>query len=107
MALPHAAHGQKFDIPRLGAAPADARSHTLFKTAELEVIRLVVHKDKELPPHSVPRPITVQCLEGSVAFTALGQTQELEAGQILYLEGGETHALRGITDAAVLLTILL
>lgn len=107
MALPHAAHGQKFDIPRLGPSPAEARSQTLFRTRELEVIRLVLLKDKEMPPHSVAGSITVQCLEGSVAFSALGQTQELSAGQILYLEGGQPHSLRGITDAAVLLTILM
>jgi quercetin dioxygenase-like cupin family protein len=107
MAIPHAVHGQKLDIPRLGSEPAEARTQTLFKTPELEVMRLVVLKDKQMPSHSVARPITVQCLEGCVAFTAMGQTQELRAGQMLYLEGGQKHALHGVENSAVLLTILL
>jgi quercetin dioxygenase-like cupin family protein len=49
----------------------------------------------------------VQCLEGCVAFTASDQTQELREGQILYLEGGQEHALKGVENSALLLTILL
>jgi quercetin dioxygenase-like cupin family protein len=70
-------------------------------------MRLVVLKDKVMPAHSVAGSITVQCLEGAVAFTTMGQTQELRPGQILYLEGGQEHSLKGITDAALLLTILM
>jgi quercetin dioxygenase-like cupin family protein len=49
----------------------------------------------------------VQCLEGRIAFTAAGQTQELVAGQLLYLAAGAPHALKGIDDSSVLVTILL
>jgi len=48
----------------------------------------------------------VHCLEGRVAFTALGKTQVLEAGKLLDLPAGEPHALKGIEDASLLLTIL-
>jgi quercetin dioxygenase-like cupin family protein len=107
MAIPHAKQGQKFDIPRLGPNPAEARTQTLFKTPKLEVMRLVILQGKEMPTHSVAGSITVQCLEGCVAFSASGQTQELREGQILYLEGGQEHALKGIENSALLLTILL
>ncbi|HEX5443558.1 MAG TPA: hypothetical protein VFW87_07005 [Pirellulales bacterium] len=51
--------------------------------------------------------ITVQCLEGRIVFEADGTPHELAAGQMLYLAGGATHALRGIDDSSVLVTILL
>jgi hypothetical protein len=59
----------------------------------------------------VPRPrsqgeILVQCLEGRAAFIALGRTQVLEAGKLLYLPANEPHEFRGVEDASVLLTIL-
>ena len=38
----------------------------LFKTEELEVIRLVLAAGKSLPPHKVPGEITIQCLEGRI-----------------------------------------
>ena len=43
----------------------------------------------------------------AAAFTALGRTQELGAGEMLFLPGGEEHAVKGIEDASVLVTILL
>jgi quercetin dioxygenase-like cupin family protein len=60
-----------------------------------------------MPAHQVAGDIIVQCLEGRVAFTAGDATRELATGQMLYLAGGQRHSLRGIEDAAVLLTILL
>jgi quercetin dioxygenase-like cupin family protein len=107
MAIPHAAPGQVIELRALGAALRSAVTTTLIKTARLEVIRLVLPAGKEIPPHKVSGEITVQCLEGRAAFTALGQTQELGAGQMLFLPGGEEHSVRGVEDASVLVTILL
>jgi quercetin dioxygenase-like cupin family protein len=107
MAVPHAAPGQVIDVRPLGSALRQSLTTTLIKTARLEVIRLVLPAGKDIPPHKVAGEITVQCLEGRVAFTALGRTQELAAGQMLYLPGHELHALRGLEDASVLVTILL
>ena len=41
-----------------------------------------------------------------MAFTAAGTTQELGPGQLVYLTAGVTHALRGIEDSSLLVTIL-
>jgi quercetin dioxygenase-like cupin family protein len=46
-------------------------------------------------------------VEGKIAFTACGKTQDLEAGQLLYLPIGELHSLRGIENGSLLVTILL
>src|ERR1051326_2824646 len=107
MAIPHAAPGQVIELHPLGATLHDAVTTTLVKTAHLEVIRLMVPAGKEIPSHKTSGEITVQCLEGRAAFTALGRTLELGAGQMLFLSGGEEHAVRGIEDASVLVTILL
>ena len=107
MAIPHAKSGEVIDLRPVGEAPAPARTITLVKTDRLEVIRLAVPAGKELPHHQVAGEITVQCLEGRVAFTAGTTSRELRAGQMLYLAGNEPHSLRGIEDASVLLTILL
>ena len=78
-----------------------------MKTKTLEIIRLVIPAGKDIPEHKAHGEITVQCLEGRVAFTADNTTRELEAGQMLYLANEEPHSLRGIDDASVLVTILL
>jgi quercetin dioxygenase-like cupin family protein len=79
----------------------------LIKTKTLEVIRLVIPAGKDIPGHQAHGEITVQCLEGRVAFTADNTTQELQAGQLLYLSSEVPHALHGLEDASILLTILL
>jgi quercetin dioxygenase-like cupin family protein len=107
MPIPHAKPGDIVDLRPLGRALATAKTTTLVKTADLELIRLVLSAGKELPTHKVPGEITVQCLEGRVAFTAEGKTQELTAGQLLYLTAGERHAVKGIEDSSLLVTILL
>ncbi len=77
-----------------------------MKTADLELIRLVLPAGKEIATHKAPGEITVQCLEGRVAFTANGKTQELAAGQLLYLTAGEPHSLKAIDDTSLLVTLL-
>ena len=106
MAIHHAKSGEVVALP-LGAALATSGTSALVKTSQIEVVRLVIPAGKEIPTHKAPGPITVQCLEGRISFTAHGTTQQLDAGQFLYLETGEPHALKGIENSSVLVTIVL
>lgn len=106
MAIQHAKSGEVVVLP-LGAALASAETSALVKTSQIEVLRLVIPAGKEIATHKAPGPITVQCLEGRISFTAHGTTQQLDAGKLLYLETGEPHALTGLEDSSVLVTIVL
>ena len=107
MAIPHAKSGDVIDIRPLGPALAGARTETLVKTPTLEIIRLIIPADKEIcHHHEMVGEITVQCLEGQITVQIDGDTRVLGAGEMLYLAGGEPHAIRGVDDASVLLTIL-
>jgi quercetin dioxygenase-like cupin family protein len=107
MAIPHAAPGQVVSVRPLGEALALSVTTTLIKTERLEVIRLVLPAGKEIAEHQVAGEITVQCLEGEVEFRSGGESQALAAGELLYLRGNEPHALRGVLDSSVLVTIRL
>ncbi|SRR5579871_6306019 len=107
MAIPHAKPGELVDIRPLGSALPSAQTATLVRAEQVEVIRLVVPAGKEISEHKAKGEIIVQCLEGKVAFTAFGKTQNLEAGKLLYLPTGEPHRVKGIENASLLLTILL
>jgi quercetin dioxygenase-like cupin family protein len=72
----------------------------------MEVRRLTLPKGRELPTHRAPGEITVQCLQGRVAFTADAITVELEAGRMLFLEAGTPHSLVGLEDSSLLVTKL-
>lgn len=107
MSIPHANSGEIIDVRPLGAALTKSTTTTLVKTGTLEIIRLVVPSGKVIAAHRVEGEIMLQCLEGQVGIVADGETRVLGAGQLLYLSGKEPHALRGIENASVLLTILL
>jgi quercetin dioxygenase-like cupin family protein len=107
MAVPHAQPGEIVDVRPLGAALTAAQTKTLVRAEHVEIIRLVVPAGKEIEEHKAKGEIVVQCLEGRVAFTAFGKTHDLEAGKLLYLAAGEPHAVKGIENASLLLTILL
>lgn len=107
MAIPHAQPGEVVDVRPLGPALANTKTRTLFKTENVEVVRIVMPAGKEIADHKAPGEIIVQCLEGKITFTALGKTENLEAGQLLYLAAEEPHSVKCIKGASLLLTILL
>ncbi len=106
MAVTHAKPGEIIDVRPLGSSLATTKTTTLFKTEHVEVIRIVMSTGKEFPEHKAPGEIIVQCLEGRIAFTASGKTEELPAGQMIYLEAAEPHAIRCIETASFLVTII-
>jgi len=107
MAINHAPPARAIDVRPLGAALAGAKSSALFKSQQLEVMRLVLAAGKSLPPHRVDGEITVLCLEGRVNFEADGRCSPLAAGEMLYLHGGVMHSLRALDDSSLLVTVVL
>ena len=107
MAIRHAAPGDVVDVRPLGQALRESDSETLIRTAHLEVFRYALHAGKSIQQHTAAGLMIVQCLEGSVAFTALGRTQTLSPGEMLYLDDGEPHALEALEPSSLLVTILL
>jgi quercetin dioxygenase-like cupin family protein len=107
MALPHANPGQAVDLQPLGARLASEKTHALFKSQDLEVMRLVLRAGQSLPTHRVKGEITVQCLEGCLEVTTDAQAHRLQAGQLLFLHGNVPHGVRALDDASALVTIAL
>jgi len=107
MALLHAAPGEPCDVRPLGTALRQTPTTALFKSEQLEVIRLVLTKGKVLPPHKVPGAITIQCIEGSLDIQAQGTVRRLAPGGLLFLPGGVVHAVTAVDDSSALLTIVL
>ncbi len=106
MALQHANPGEIVSVRPLGKDLHDAINVNLLRSENLQVFRVVLRKGEEFSEHSVPGEITVQCIEGLIEFR-IGQEQvrELAAGDLLYLDGGQPHALLALDDASVLVTV--
>jgi len=107
MAIAHAAPGTPVDLRPQGEALSAAQTNALAKTKEFEAIRLIIPQGHEVcRNHKVDGPITVQCLQGEIQFTADRDAQTVREGQWLFLPGGVPHTISGAKDAVVLLTVM-
>ncbi|RZT29036.1 cupin domain-containing protein [Cupriavidus agavae] len=107
MSIPHLASGQTASVLPLGTKLHSTPTTALFKAPHMEVARLVMLAGKQLPPHAVAGPLTIQCIEGEVEVALDGGAQRLRQGDLIYLAGNVRHDLKALTDASVLLTIVL
>jgi quercetin dioxygenase-like cupin family protein len=107
MAIPHAVSGQIVDILSTEGTLPSPKSFALFKSDQLEVMRVVLPAGKAFPPHRVAGEITMQCLEGRIDVSVDGASRILRAGQLMHLAGGVLHGLVGLEDASALVTIVL
>jgi quercetin dioxygenase-like cupin family protein len=107
MALQHAASGELIRLKTTEDDIAHFTSVALAKTEHMELIRLVLPKDRDMPMHKVDGEMTLLCLHGEIVCDAHGVTTVLRPGEMLYLLGGVEHAIKANDDAVALMTILL
>lgn len=107
MAIPHAHPCEAIDVQPLGSRLSGEKSVALFKSEDLEVVRLVLRAGKSLPIHQVPGEVTIQCLEGHIDVTASGASHALAAGHLMYLPGSLPHGVVALEDSSALVTIVL
>ncbi len=110
MATHHASPGEVVDLATWGDELPAPHSKAIAKTAGLEIARLVLGAGEDMPAHdncSVPGPIVIHCMEGEIEIATPAGRERLRPGQLLWLEGGMEHALKGVLASVVLLTIVL
>lgn len=106
MATHHASPGEIVDFASWADDLPEDKTKTIVKSEAMELGRLVIPAGKEIPEHKVTGPIIIQCIQGKIEFSAMGKTQELQGGQLLYLMPDEPYSFKAMEDAVVLLTIL-
>jgi quercetin dioxygenase-like cupin family protein len=106
VAIRHARSGEIVDLTPLKDRLGDFKTFAIVKTDSFEAVRLIIPAGHEIPPHAVPGPILLQAIEGRVLLGAGETSQELAAGEWLYLDAGIRHWLTGIENASLLLIIL-
>lgn len=106
MAIPHALPAQAIDVQPFGARLAGEKTVALFKSQDLEVIRMVLPAGKRLPAHKVAGGLVLHCLEGRLQVEVESRQHALNAGQLLHLPANVTHAVSALEDSSALLTIV-
>lgn len=107
MSIQHFAPGDIIDLSPHGNDFASASSATLVRESHIEVFRFVLKAGKTTPEHTAAGAITMQCLQGEVELQIKQRRQTLHAQQLVYLSADELHTVKALTDAVLLVTILL
>lgn len=108
MSIEHAKPGDVIDIAPYGKDRLqEVMSKAIFKSLDLEVIRLVLLKGDMMPLHQVRGEIIIQCIEGVLEVLVNEKSEQLRGYQLMFLEGGAPHAVRAIEDCSALVTIVL
>lgn len=105
MSLHHAASGEVINLLPLGAELKDTASSALFKTDQLEAMRLVLAAGKEIPEHEVSGDFTLQCLEGRVTLQLGDRVETLQPGQMIFVAAQEPYSIRALEHASLLMTL--
>lgn len=100
---------QPSEVINLYSLPSDLPEDAtlaLMKTRDMEVIRMILPKEKDVTEHSVDGQISVQCLEGKTEFYVEDEKHVLTSGDWLYLSRNQPHSIKAIRDSILLVTIL-
>jgi quercetin dioxygenase-like cupin family protein len=107
MALRHASSGQVIHLRASDGTLPTEQSHALFKSDRLEVMRLVLAAGQSMPMHRTAGESTIQCLAGRAEVSVGPIPRILGEGQLMYLASETDHAVTGLEDATLLVTLLL
>lgn len=110
MATHHAKPGEMVDLASWADDIPSRGSKAITKSDRLELARLVVAADTEMHRSEYCRvsgPIVVHCLDGKIELKTRDAVTTINAGQLVYLLADTEHAIRGVRDSVILLTIVL
>lgn len=102
----HVKSGEIINLNTLKDGMSEHSTFALVKTEDMEVIRMVLPRGKDVMEHSVEGEISVQCLRGNVIFQVGDDAIELSENDWFYLEGGEPYAFHAKEETVLLVTIL-
>jgi quercetin dioxygenase-like cupin family protein len=81
------------------------RSTVLFHEPGIRGLLLHLNADEQIPEHSTPGSISVQCLQGDVIFAAGEEQITLSPGSLVSLAPAVPHRLAAQQDSLLLVTI--
>ena len=106
MALHHAAPGEIVNLATWADDIRGDHSKAIAKTREVELARLVMRDGDIMEEKHVDGPMVIHCLSGCLEVRALGLTQRVGGGELLYLPPAETFTIKPVREALVLVTFI-
>jgi len=84
-------------------SPEKIKSQQVYKEDRFHVIQLQIKKGELLKPHHASTDAFLLVAEGAIEFSIRDEKLYLQKGDMLNFKKNETHAVRAMEDAIVLL----
>lgn len=88
-------------VPRVGAQ----MPQVLFSTPECRAVVIRLDRGGEIGDHQVRERAVIQVVDGTVTIESGGEVAECPAGTLVVFEPGESHAVKALDDARLLLIL--
>ena len=83
----------------------DRNAITVFKTPNMHIVLIAMHKGAELLPRTTESVLCVQVLEGFIHFLTEGATNEVKAGHIITVHENISYNIIAKEESTFLLTM--
>ena len=80
-------------------------SRTLLRTENSRLVLFGFAEGRELTEHPSTQHATIQILSGECEFSLAGKPHSLKSGDLLYMPPNLPHAVKAISEFAMLLTL--
>jgi len=95
-----------FDLPTLTRFQEDnPYVQVLSDIGAARLVLFAFRAGQQLREHTTSSQIIVQILQGTITFTASGQSVKLQEGMLIQLEAALPHSIFAETDAVILLML--
>ena len=84
---------------------SDRNAITIYKTNGMRIVLIALHEDAVMQKHTAEGILSIQLLEGEIAFITDEQSVVIIKGQMVALHKGLPHTVRAIKESVFLLTL--
>jgi quercetin dioxygenase-like cupin family protein len=85
--------------------PSGIHARTLYKKRDFRVVLISMENAARMKEHHVDGTTSVQVLQGSILYVALGEAYELQSGSLITLGPSIKHEVESLAESVFLLTI--
>jgi quercetin dioxygenase-like cupin family protein len=84
---------------------SDRNAMTVYKTNEMRIVLIALHKEAVLKKHTAEGIISVQVLEGEINFSTDNESVVLSQGNMIALHARLPHSVMALKESVFLLTL--
>ncbi|HEU5366760.1 MAG TPA: hypothetical protein VFU62_14575 [Hanamia sp.] len=84
---------------------SDRNAMTIYKTSGMRIVLIALHEDAVMEKHTTNGIVSVQVLDGEIAFNTQDNVMVLRKGEMVALHRNVPHSVAATKESVFLLTV--